>query len=63
MPADASPKGGRLVRRFAYQSALALVWASLWESYGIGQLITGFLVATVLVDGFTYLTEREYTRN
>lgn len=51
------------MRRFAYQSALALVWASLWESYGIGQLITGFLVATVLVDGFTYLTEREYTRN
>lgn len=49
------------MRRLAYQIALALVWASLWESFEIWQLIGGFLVATVLMDGFSHLSERGAT--
>ena len=47
------------MRRLGMQVILALVWASLWESFEIVQLIGGFLVATLLMDGFTYLTQKK----
>lgn len=49
------------MRRLAYQIALALVWATLWESFEIWNLIGGFLVATVLMDGLSYLSEKGAT--
>jgi len=55
----ASPGGGRLVRRFAYQVALALVWASLWESFELWHLIGGFLVASLLLDGLSRLLDNK----
>jgi hypothetical protein len=48
-----------LVRRFAYQVALALVWASLWESFELWHLIGGFLVASLLLDGLSRLLDNK----
>ena len=49
------------MRRLGMQIALAFVWASLWESFELAELISGFLLATVLTDGFSYLSQRRTT--
>ncbi len=40
-------------------SALALVWASLWESFELWHLIGGFLVASLLLDGLSRLLDNK----
>lgn len=42
------------MRRLVVQGVLALVWASLWESFQVVQLIGGFLIAGLVSDGFAH---------